>query len=682
MINTENPFFNSFQTVFEVPPFHILKEAHFIPALHEAVDIARNEIQQIAVQKDQPTFFNTIEKLESSGELISKVSSVLFNLNEAETTDGLQKITQQASQLLTAFDTEVKQNEPLFARIRHIFENEDRNRLTAEQAMLLDKTWKSFVRSGAGLSLEEKTRFKEISLELAQLTLKFGENVLAETNNFQLIIDLEGDLAGLPADLKARAAALANEQGMEDHWIFTLQAPSYIPFMEYAENRILREKLFRAYMQKGIKGNEFDNRENVKRIVFLRAEKAKLLGYKTYADFVLEERMAQKPVTVHQFLDDLLERALPKAKIEVDEIKQYMNRVGATHDLARWDWAYYSEKLRKEKFDLDDELIKPYFKLEYVIEGVFKSAEKLFGISFIENKDIPVYHQDVMAYEVIEGNTTKAVFMADFFPRKGKRPGAWMTSFRDQKMVDGNRKIPIVSIVCNFTPSTEGQPSLLKFEEVLTLFHEFGHALHGMMANTNYGSLSGTSVYWDFVELPSQIFENWCYEKECLDLFARHYVTNEPIPQLYINRIKTASTYHEAFATVRQISFGLLDLSFHHKTLEELHLIDEIENHEKKIMNRTDLFPQVANTCMSTQFSHIFAGGYGAGYYSYKWAEVLDADAFELFKEKGVFDTLTANSFKENILSKGGTENPMDLYIKFRGRKPKPDALLKRAGLV
>lgn len=682
MAITENPFLNSYHTVFDVPPFHLIEESHYMPALEEAVVMARNEIQAIAMQAGQPTFFNTIEKLESSGELMSKVSNVLFNLNEAETTEGLQKITQEASQLLTAFDSEIKQNEALFARISHVYKNEARDSLTSEQVMLLDKTWKGFVRSGAGLTLEGKQRFKEISMELAQLTLKFGENVLAETNDFRMIVDHEIELAGLPEDLKARAAALAKEQGLNDQWIFTLHAPSYIPFMEYSENRGLREKMFRAFMQKGSRGNEFDNREIVKRIVSLRAEKAKLLGYKTYADFVLEERMAQKPVAVHQFLDDLLERALPKAKQEVAEIIQYMKKIGSTHTLERWDWAYYSEKLRKEKYDLDDELIKPYFKLEYVIDGVFKSAERLFGISFIKNNQIPVYHQDVMAYEVKEGDTIKAVFMADFFPRKGKRPGAWMTSLRDQKMVDGNRKIPIINIVCNFTPSIDDQPSLLKFDEVLTLFHEFGHALHGMMANTQYGSLSGTSVYWDFVELPSQIFENWCYEKECLDLFARHYKTNEPIPQAYIDRIKSASTFHEAFATVRQISFGLLDMSFHHMDWEELQSINEIEQYEKHIMNRTDLFPLVADTCMSTQFSHIFAGGYGAGYYSYKWAEVLDADAFELFKEKGVFDVNTAISFKENILSKGGTENPMDLYVRFRGRKPKPDALLKRAGLV
>lgn len=678
----KNPFLNPYNTPFEVPPFHEIKQEHYMPALDESIARARKEIEAIAEAKDKPTFANTIEALESTGEELDKVTSVLFNLNNAETNDDLQSIARDTSPKLSAFDNEVKQNTALWSRIKEVYNNKASFNLDYEQEMLLDKTYKSFVRSGADLDEEKKQRYREVSMELSKLSLQFGENLLAETNAYELVIEKEEDLKGLPKDVVSRAASTAREKGKEGKWIFTLQAPSYVPFMEYAENRSLRETLYKAYMSKALKGNDRDNQEIVKQLAKLRAEKAQILGYKTYAAYVLEERMAESPDKVEEFLNDLLQRALPKAKEEVEEIKTFMKELGVDHELQRWDWAFYSEKLRKKKYDLDDELTKPYFKLENVISGVFQTAERLFGINFKRNKEIPVYHPDVEAYEVMDSSgEVTAVFFADFFPREGKRGGAWMTSYRDQKKVNGKKIIPQVSIVCNFTPSSDDTPSLLKFDEVKTLFHEFGHALHGMLADTRYASLSGTHVYWDFVELPSQILENWCYEKECLDLFAKHYETGELIPQEYVERLKASAIYHEAYATVRQLSFGMLDLNWHHLPLEKAGDITDVKAVEEQAFAPTDLFPPVPDTNMSVQFGHIFGGGYAAGYYSYKWAEVLDADAFSLFQERGVFDPETAKSFKDNILSRGGTEHPMELYKKFRGQEPSPDALLKRAGL-
>ncbi len=673
-----NPLLLPFETPFETPPFHLIDESHYLSAIKESIELARAEILEIADSKDTPTFENTIVALEKTGKIMSRVTSILFNLNAAETTPELQKITQEASPLLTSFNNEIKQNPALFERIDAVYQVRNSLELEGEEMMLLEKTHRGFIRSGSGLSPEKKKKFGEVAIELSKLGLQFGENVLAEINSFELHIESAENLSGLPADVVSRARSLAQEKGLEE-WIFTLQAPSYIPFMEYADNRELREKMFRAFMSVSFKEDSHDNQEIIKRIVKLRSELARLLGYSSYADFVLEERMAQRPEKVLAFLEDLLKRAKPIAQREIEEIKQFMKEQGADHELQRWDWSYYSEKLRKKKYNLDDELIKPYFKLENVIEGVFTTAQKLYGLSFRRNTDIPVYHEDVSAYEVMEEGELKAIFYADFFPRKGKRGGAWMTSYRDQRKSEtGERIIPHISIVCNFTPSTEDSPSLLKFDEVKTLFHEFGHALHGMLADTTYESLSGTSVYWDFVELPSQIFENWCYEKECLDLFARHYETNQLIPEEYVARLKESATYHEAYATLRQVSFGLLDMTYHTGDGD----INDVAQLEEKALDPTNLFPKVEGTSMSTQFSHIFAGGYGAGYYSYKWAEVLDADAFSLFQTNGLFDKRTATSFKENILSKGGTEPPMELYKRFRGSEPKIDALLKRAGLV
>jgi peptidyl-dipeptidase Dcp len=683
MSNNQNPLLETFNTPFDTPPFEKFKPEHYLPAIKEAIEMSRKQTEEIVNNPEAPSFENTIVAMDKGGEKLGVIAHVLFNLNSAETSDEIQAAARDASPILSEYSNEVWQNLDLFDRVKKVYASKDELDLDAEQKMLLEKTYKSFIRNGANLNEADQSRFKEISMELAQLTLQFGENVLAETNDYEMIIEDENDLSGLPGMIKAQAAETAKSKGQEGKWIFTLQAPSYIPFMENADNRSLREELYRAYMSKANKGDERDNKETIKKIVSLRTEMAKLLGYASFAHYVLEERMASTPDTVLDFLKDLLNKAKPKAEEEVAELKEFVNELGDDIDLQRWDWAYYSEKLKKKKYNIDDELLRPYFKLENVLNGVFLTAEKLYDITFKKLDNVPVYHPEVEAYEVLDASGNHvSVFYADFHPREGKRGGAWMTSYRDQEVRDGNDIRPLVSIVCNFTPSTPDNPSLLTFNEVLTLFHEFGHALHGMLANSKYSSLSGTSVYWDFVELPSQIFENWCYEKECLDLFAEHYETGEKIPQEYIDKIKASSTYHEAYATVRQLSFGFLDMTWFNQSLEEAQSMDDLSKFEEDAMAPTELFPKVPGTMMSTQFSHIFAGGYGAGYYSYKWAEVLDADAFSLFKEKGIFDKETATSFKDNVLSKGGSEHPMELYKKFRGREPKVDALLERAGLV
>lgn len=678
-----NPLLSSFKTSYEMPPFSQIETDHYEEGIENALSEAKDEIQAIIENEAAPTFENTIEALENSGERLQRNSSILFNLNSAETSDELQKIAQLVSPKLSEFSSEVKQNNELFQRVNEIYQKRDALDLSNEQLKLLRETYFDFVRRGVELEGDKKERFKAISIELSKLSLSYSENVLAETNDYELIISDEEDLSGLPNDVIARAKDLAIKKGKETAWIFTLQAPSYIPFMEYADNRSLREKMYRAYMCKCFKGDERDNQELILKTIRLKSELASLLGYPTFAHYVLEQRMAESPDKVMEFLEDLLEKSLPKAKEEVEEIKAYIKSQGDDITLERWDWSYYSEKLRKEKYELDDELVKPYFKLENVINGVFETAERLYGISFRPNDKLEVYHKDVKAYEVLnEDGDIVSIFLADFFPRDGKRGGAWMTSYRSQKYEGDKRTIPQVSIVCNFTPSSAGHPSLLKFNEVETLFHEFGHALHGMLADTYYQSLSGTSVYWDFVELPSQIMENWCYEKECLDMFAKHYETGELIPEELVDRIKKSSTYHEAYATVRQLSFGLLDMAWHSLSSDQANEIQSVGNFEADAFARTELFPKVEGINMSVQFSHIFAGGYAAGYYSYKWAEVLDADAFSMFKEHGVFDKKIADSFKENVLSKGGTEHPMQLYKKFRGKEPSPEALLKRAGLI
>jgi len=667
-----------FQTKHNTAPFSQIKLEDYAAAFIENIASARAEIDAIANNHEAPTFENTIVALDFSGEQLDRLSSIFFNLNSAETCDEMQKIAQEVSPLLTEFSNDVALNENLFKRVKAVYDQKDSLTLTPEQTTLLDKKFKGFSRNGALLNEADKLVLREIDTELAKLKLTFGENVLAETNNYQLHITNEADLKGLPEGAKEMARSLAKSKELEG-WIFTLDFPSYLPFVTYVENRELRKELAIAAGKKAFQDNEFDNKENVKRIVSLRHKRAKLLGYDSHSHFVLEERMAQNPEKVKTFLNDLLQKAKPAAQKEFAQLTAFAKELDGIENLEKWDSAYYSEKLKQKLFSLDDEILKPYFQLEKVLQGAFTIAEKLFGITFKEVFEIDKYHEEVQTFEVLdEKNNLVAVFYTDFFPRKGKRNGAWMTSYKSQAIKNGINNRPHVSIVCNFTPPTETKPSLLTFNEVTTLFHEFGHALHGMLANTTYPSLSGTSVYWDFVELPSQVMENWCYEPEALALFANHYETEEIIPQEYVEKIKESASFLEGLATLRQLSFGILDMTYHAVNQE----IADVKAFEKQAMDTASLFPDVAENCMSVSFSHIFQGGYSSGYYSYKWAEVLDADAFAYFQEKGIFNKEVATKFKENVLSKGGTELPMELYKRFRGQEPNADALLKRAGLV
>jgi len=668
----------TFNTKYETAPFSQIKMEDYKPAFEENIKNAKAEIDAIINNPETPTFENTLEALDFAGNPLDRLSSVFFNLNSAETSEEMQKIAQEVSPLLTEFSNDITLNEDLFKRIKAIYDEKDSLNLTTEQQTLLDKKYKGFVRNGALLNDDQKTKLREIDTQLAKLKLIFGENVLAETNNYHLQITNENDLKGLPEGVIEAAKSEAESRKLEG-WIFTLDYPSYIPFLTYADNRELRKELAIAAGKKAFQNNKFDNQNNVKDIVRLRHERANLLGYTSHAHFVLEERMAQNPDKVISFLNDLLEKAKPAAEKEFAELTAFANELDGIDHLEKWDGSYYSEKLKQKLFNLDDEKLKPYFKLENVLNGAFTIAKKLYGLTFTEVFDIEKYHEDVTTYEVTdENNELVAVFYADFFPRKGKRNGAWMTSYKSQSIRNGKNDRPHISNVCNFTPPTATKPSLLTFNEVTTLFHEFGHGLHGMLANTVYPSLSGTSVYWDFVELPSQVMENWCYEPEALALFAKHYETGEIIPQEYVEKIKESASFQEGMATMRQISFGLLDMTYHGKPQK----IDDVKAFEEKAFENTKLYPDVAENCMSTSFSHIFQGGYSSGYYSYKWAEVLDADAFAYFQEKGIFDKEVATKFKENVLSKGGTEHPMTLYKKFRGQEPKPEALLKRAGLI
>jgi peptidyl-dipeptidase Dcp len=667
-----------FTTKYETAPFSQIKMDDYKPAFEENIKNAKADIDAIIHNPEAPTIENTLEALDFAGNPLDRLSSIFFNLNSAETSEEMQKIAQEVSPLLTEFSNDITLNEDLFKRIKSIHDEKARLNLNAEQQTLLEKKYKGFVRNGALLNEEQKTKLRDIDTKLSKLKLTFGENVLAETNNYHLHITATADLKGLPEGV-VEAAKSEAENKKKEGWIFTLDMPSYLPFVTYAENRELRKELSIAAGKKAFQNNEFDNQENVKNIVRLRHERAQLLGYASHSHFVLEERMAENPEKVISFLNDFLEKAKPAAEKEFTELTAFAKELDGIKHLEKWDSAYYSEKLKQKLFNLDDEKLKPYFKLENVLDGAFTIATKLFGLNFTEVFDIEKYHKDVMTYEVTDENgALVAIFYTDFFPRKGKRNGAWMTSYKSQSIRNGQNERPHISNVCNFTPPTSTKPSLLTFNEVTTLFHEFGHGLHGMLANTVYPSLSGTSVFWDFVELPSQIFENWCYEPEALALFAKHYETSEVIPQEYVEKIKESASFQEGMATMRQISFGLLDMAYHGK----VQLIDDIKSFEKQAFSGTVLFPDVAENAMSPAFSHIFQGGYSSGYYSYKWAEVLDADAFAYFQEKGIFDKEVATKFKENILSKGGTEHPMILYKKFRGQEPQPEALLKRAGLI
>lgn len=671
---------NKFSTKYNSAPFQSISNSDYKPAILSLIEKAKLEIDAITNNPDAPNFENTIEALEFSGQQLDRVTSIFFNLNSAETNDEIQKIAQEISPILTEFGNDITLNEDLFKRVKAVYKQKDNLDLTTEQKTLLDKKYKSFSRNGANLNEEDKAKLRDIDKKLAQLKLKFGENVLAETNKYELHLTKESDVSGLPDGAKEAAKQLAESKN-KDGYIITLDYPSYIPFMTYADNRELREKLSKAAGSKAFKGDDLDNQNIVLEIANLRYKRANILGYKTHANFVLEERMAQTPEKVLTFLNDLLSKAKPAAKNEFKTLENFAKELDNIDQLQKWDSAYYAEKLKQKLFNLDDEQLKPYFKLENVIDGAFTIAKKLFGLHFEIIHDIDKYHEDVLTYKVTNTNgELVSIFYADFFPRKGKRNGAWMTSYKPQFVKDGNQERPHVSIVCNFTKPTKSKPSLLTFNEVTTLFHEFGHALHGMLANTIYPSLSGTSVYWDFVELPSQVMENWCYEKEALELFAKHYETGEVIPMDLINKIKESATFHEGMQTLRQISFGLLDMSWHGGESPET--IKNVKTFENKAFQDTKLYPDVEENCMSTAFSHIFQGGYSSGYYSYKWAEVLDADAFDYFKQNGIFNKEIANKFKDNVLSQGGTENPMTLYKRFRGQEPKPEALLKRAGLI
>lgn len=674
-----NSLTQKFNTKHDTAPFNSIKTEDFLPTFTEGIAAAKKEIDEIISNPEEATFENTIEALSYSGDMLDRTSGIFFNLHSAETNDDIQKIAMEVSPMLSEFSNDIRLNKNLFERVKAVYDKRDSLTLTQEQSTLLEKKYKSFARNGANLPEDKKSRLREIDKELSQLSLKFGENVLAETNAFQLHITNENDLSGLPEGAIEAAHEVAKSLE-KDGWVFTLDFPSYMPFMTYADNRELRKKMALAFGAKGFQNNEFDNQETVLQIVKLRHERANLLGYKSHADFVLEERMAESPEKVRTFLNDLLVKAKPAAKKEFAELTAFAKELDGLDYLEKWDGAYYAEKLKQKLFNLDDEKLKPYFELDKVLNGAFTIAGKLYSISFTEVQDIDKYHKDVRTYEVKDTNDDLvAIFYADFFPRKGKRNGAWMTSFKSQYIKNGVNERPHVSIVCNFTKPTGTKPSLLTFNEVTTLFHEFGHALHGMLANTTYPNLSGTSVYWDFVELPSQIMENWCYEPEALELFAHHYKTGEVIPMEYIEKIKDSAAFQEGMATLRQLSFGLLDMGWH---AQDPAAIGDVKSFETEQFSPTQLYPDVQENAMSTAFSHIFQGGYSSGYYSYKWAEVLDADAFEFFKEKGIFDKETADKFKNNILSKGGTEHPMLLYKRFRGQEPKPEALLKRAGLL
>ena len=669
----------NFKTKHNTAPFNQIKIEDYMPAFEQNIASAKAEIDAIVNNADQPTFANTIEALEFSGDALDRLSSIFFNLNSAETNDEMQKIAQRVSPLLTEFGNDITLNEALFKKIKVVYEQKHALSLSAEQTTLLDKKFKNFSRNGALLSEEKKIELREIDTELAKIKLSYGENILAETNNYQLHITDKTHLKGLPDGTIEAAQILAKTKNLTGY-VFTLDHSSYLPFVTYAENRNLRKEISVAAGKKCFQNNEFDNQKITLQIAKLRFMRANLLGYKTHADFVLEERMAQNPETVIEFLNNLLSKAKPAAEKEFAELSAFAKELDGIEHLEKWDGAYYSEKLKQKLFNLDDEILKPYFQLENVLQGAFTIAQKLYGLHFTEVFDIDKYHKEVSTFEITDDfGAFVAVFYTDFFPRKGKRNGAWMTSYKSQFIKNNVNQRPHISNVCNFTKPTETKPSLLTFNEVTTLFHEFGHGLHGILANTNYPSLSGTSVFWDFVELPSQIMENWCYEPEALAIFAKHYQTGEIIPQEFVQKIKESASFQEGMATMRQISFALLDMAYHGSDPKN---ISDIKAFENSVFEKTNLYPDVLENCMSVSFSHIFNGGYSSGYYSYKWAEVLDADAFEYFKDNGIFNKEVATKFKNNVLSQGGTVLPMELYKRFRGQEPKPDALLRRAGLL
>ncbi len=669
-----NPLLQSFNH----PPFEQIENKHYKPAIEQALNDARKEVEKISTSTEAANFKNTIEALEFSGLQLDRIVSIFFNLNSAETNPELQQIAQEISPWLSEFNNDILLNKALFSKIKTVYEQQNQENLNPEQKRLLEKVYKNFTRNGANLNEKQQQRLREIDTQLAQLSLKFGENVLAETNNFELHITDASQVEGIPEAVLESAQERAN-QNQKTGYIFTLDYPTFLPVMKYAKHRKLREELLKGFGSKAFKSNAYNNEAQVLQISKLRFERAQLLGYKTHADFVLEERMAKSPETVNNFINELLEKAKPAAEREFNQLKDFAEKTDGITDFQKWDQTYYTELLKSKTFSLKEEDLKPYFELNQVIDGLFKVTTKLYGLEFSLNDTYEVYHPEVKVFDVLENNRPKATLYADFHPRAGKRDGAWMTTYKPQFIKDGQNERPLVSIVCNFTKPTQSQPSLLTFNEVTTLFHEFGHALHAMLANTTYPSLSGANVYWDFVELPSQLLENWCYEPEALQLFAKHYKTGEVIPEDLIAKIKASANFMEGMQTLRQLSFGQLDLAWHSIDPTE---VNDVKQHELNAFKPTALLPDISTNCMSTAFGHIFQGGYSSGYYSYKWAEVLDADAFEAFKEHGIFNHTIADKFKSTILSKGGTVEPMQLYKEFRGQEPKPDALLKRAGLI
>ena len=678
-LTERNPLLTPWNTPHQTAPFPDIKHEHYIPALDYALQSAREEVDTIITNSEEPTFENTIVALEISGELLERATSVLFNLNHAETDDQIQAITREISPKLSEFGNYISLNEKLFEKVKTVYNHREALHLSAEDLHLLEKKYLGFVRSGANLEGDAKKRYAEITTELSQLSLKFSENILAETNDFQLLITDQADLSGLP-ESEIEEAAQAAKAKEQEGWLFTLQGPSFVGFMKYADSKPLREQLYRAFTSRGYHQNDKNNEEIVRKTVNLKLEKANLLGYKTHADYVLSERMAENPKRVTDFLEQLHAASRPAAQREYNEVLEFTKNLGAQGAIERWDWSYYSEKLKSANYGFDEQQVKPYFQLEKVRDGVFDLATRLYGLTFTENKAIPVYHPDATAYEVFDQDGSfLSVLYVDFFPREGKSGGAWMNDLRPESKVNGKIIRPHITIVCNFTKPTDTKPSLLTFNEVTTLLHEFGHALHGMLANTTYGSHSGTNVYRDFVELPSQVMENWGTQKEWLDLFAVHYQTGENIPAELVQKLIDAENFQAGYACERQLGFGFNDMAWHSITQP---VTEGIVEFEQKAIAPTELFEPVAGSCLSTAFSHIFAGGYAAGYYGYKWAEVLDADAFSVFKQRGIFDKDTATSFRKNILEKGGTEHPMKLYVAFRGQEPAIEPLLERSGLI
>ncbi len=680
-MKNSNPLLQKFDTPFGVPPFNKIKNKHYLPAFKEAMKVQKEEVDAIINNTEEATFDNTIVALDNSGELLSTVSSIFFNLKSANTNDSINEIAKEISPLLSKHGDDIALNEKLFKKVKHVFDKKETFNLNTEQKMLLKKTYEGFVRGGANLAEDKKERFREINEKLSMLSLQFGENLLNENNGFTLTIENKEDLSGLPESVIQAAAETAKEKGMDGKWVFTVQKSSIFPFITYSNKRNLREKLFKAYINRGDNNNENDNKNIIKQIVNLRVERAHLLGFESHAAYILDVNMAKTPEKVYALLNEVWKYALPAAKKEAKTLQEMIKKDGKDFNLEPWDWWYYSEKIRKEKYDLDEEQIRPYFTLENVRNGMFLLANKLYGITFTPLKDFPIYQKDVEAFEVKEEDGTHiGIYYTDYYPRESKKGGAWMTSFRKQSRRNGKDITPVIMNVANLSKPTADKPSLLSFEEVETMFHEFGHALHGLLSNCTYEKLSGTSVARDFVELPSQVMENWAGEPEMLKLYAKHYKTGEVIPKELIEKLQNSSKFNEGFRSTEYLAAAFLDMAYHTMTKQNNDL--DVNAFEKNALNEIGLIPEIVSRYRSTNFAHVFSGGYSSGYYGYEWAAVLDADAFEAFKETSLFDKETANRFRKELISKGGTDEPMNLYKAFRGKEPSIKPLLKRKGLL